>query len=125
MTRNPATFVEAVPEAVADREREEPDPLVELDVDSARDSLSERHVDRHQVVLRQRRHAPGSIDPRTDVLLVDEPDGRQTVVDRSRRSASTMPQSKKMRFGSGSTSSSQTRRSEPPARSLARLFDRR
>src|SRR5581483_3437995 len=79
--RHPAALVEAVPLAVPDGEREEADALVELDVDSAGDALAERHLDRRQLVLRQRGHSAGSLGPRTDVLLVDEPDGRQAVVE--------------------------------------------
>jgi hypothetical protein len=78
---DPAAFVEAMTEAVSNGEREEADPFVELDVDAPGDPFAERHLDRHQLVLRQHRESLAPLEPGADVLLVDEPDADEPVVE--------------------------------------------
>src|SRR5262249_51983611 len=65
---------EAVAQAVPDREREEADPLVEPDVPSAPDPLSEGHLDRKKLGLVEQWNAVEARKPRPHVLRVQEKD---------------------------------------------------
>ena len=77
MPRLPAAAVEAVPEAVADRERVEADALVELDVEPTHDPFAQADVDGHDLLARQDGNPLEPVAPGSDVLLVHDEDRRE------------------------------------------------
>ena len=82
MTRAPAPLVEAVAHAVPYGEGIEADPAIELDVDPPHHPVPERDPDRKQLLPGELRQPLDPVEPRLDVLRVDEEDGGETVGER-------------------------------------------
>jgi hypothetical protein len=83
MSSLPAVAVEAVPQAVADSEREEADAIVEPVVGATRDAFVELDSRRQQLLLVDQWHTVQLRQPRSNVLCIQQEDPDQTVRQRT------------------------------------------